>query len=430
MWRAVKPIVEFLGGELHGRPNLRQIYAPIVSEEAAPGLNGEKFVAGKTYFSVRLVELRLATAGRYLLEFLPMCTCVLTFQNAGEKRTIPFIAGADRIRGLLGPDAPADAAKRIALANLAVAENVPVPGGDVTMYLSLCRFSDSRLVRGLLDLAAKTASAVGAPLVGPMEKAATDFVGGLMSIFSIDGVETRFGRLDGKAIVNSGYRLLAGSADPSFEVQELRVQDGQLFRRVAGNDVSIDDVDYIVVAFEHRTTLIDDTFSIVENLPFHAHWRAAMDKVVRAAGANDAAEAEMTELRAAVLQSPQLTETDRLPLLQLYDVKLEQLQEQFKPKKQKKSGGIGLEAALARRVSVERDRSSETAPLLGIASAAITDVLTGANNIFAGQQPDGTNMAATFGELMRRQKAQIEEASPELLAATARAYVAAAASRM
>src|ERR1700676_2607771 len=110
MWRAIEPIIEVLGTGFRGRPNLRQVYAPLVTDKAESGLAGENFDPGKSYFSVRLVELRLATAGRYLTEFLPMCTCVLSFQQAGNKRTIPFIAGVDMIRGLVGPNAPADAA--------------------------------------------------------------------------------------------------------------------------------------------------------------------------------------------------------------------------------------------------------------------------------------------------------------------------------
>jgi hypothetical protein len=430
MWSVLNPIVEFLGGEFHGRLNLRQIYTPIASDNPEPGLAGDKFVAGKTYFSVRLIELRLATAGRYLTEFLPMCTCVLSFQQAGgEKRTIPFIAGADMIRGLVGPNAPADAAKRIAFANLAAATNVPVPGGDVTMYLSLCRFKDSSLVRGLLDLATKTATAVGGPVAGPMAKAANDFVGGLMNIFSMDGVETRFGRLDGKAIGTSGYRLLAGSADPSLNPQELHVQDGQLMRRVGEKDVPIDDVDYLVIAFEHRSTLIDDTFSLVEALPFHAHWRAVMDKIVRARGAPDAADAEMIELRAAVLMSPELTETDRLPLLQLYDVKREQMEAQFNPNKEKKSSGAGLQAVLERRVQIETKSGGIAASLLGTATKAMTNVLTGKDDVKVGEKPNGKNMASTFKEILKGQSKQIAAASREDLAETARAYVAAAARR-
>jgi hypothetical protein len=427
MWRAVQPIFDALSAEFHGRPNLRQIYAPIVSDHPEPGLAGDSFVAGKSYFTARLIELRLATAGRYLTEFLPMCTCVLSFQQAAGKRTIPFIAGVDMIRGLVGPNAPPDAAKRIAFANLAVAENVPMPGSDVTMYLSLCRFKDSGLVRGLLDLAAKTATAVGGPVAGPMAKAATDFAGGLMNIFAMDGVETRFGRLDGKAIGTSGYRLLAGSADPSLNPEELRVQDGQLMRRTGGRDVPIDDVDYLVLAFEYRSTLIDDTFSLVERLPFHAHWLSVMDKIVKAKGAPDAADAEMIELSAAVLQSPELTETDRLPLLQLYDVKRAQLEARFKPN-EKKSGRTGLVSALRSRADIESN--SDAASLLGTASAAIADVLLAEEDgVKAGEKPDGKNMAATFNEILKGQSKELDAASPEQIAATARAYVAAAARR-
>jgi len=307
MWRAIQPIVELLGAEFHGRPSLRQVYAPIASDKPEPGLSGERFAPGKTYFSVRLVELRLATAGRYLTEFLPMCACVLSFQQAGGRRTIPFVAGVDMIRGLVGPDAPPDAAKRIAFSNLAVAENVPTPGHDVTMYLSLCRFNDSSLLRGFLELAVKAATAVGEPVAGAVTKGASDFAGGLMNIFKMDGVETRFGRLDGKAVVSSGYRLLAGSSDAALDPQELVLQDGQLIRRTAGRDATIDDVDYLVVAFEHRSTLVDDTFSLIEAMPFHAHWIDASDKVVRSKGDIEAADAEMIELRAAVLHSIQLT---------------------------------------------------------------------------------------------------------------------------
>jgi hypothetical protein len=430
MWRAIEPIVEVLGAQFRGRPNLRQVYAPIRADEpeSQAGLAGENFVPGKSYFSVRLVELRLATAGRYLTEFVPMCTCVLSFQQRTEKRTIPFIAGVDMIRGLVGAKAPPDAAKRIAFANLPVATNVPTPGGDVTMYLSLCRFNDSSLVRGLLDLAAKTATAVAGPAAGPLVKTATDFAGGLMNIFSADGVETRFGRLDGKAIVTSGYRLLAGSADPSLDPEDLRIQDGQLLRRTAGRDAPIDDVDYLVVAFEHRSTLKDDTFSLVEALPFHAHWLAAIDKIVRSGGASDAADADMMELRSAVLLSPTLSEADRLPLLQVYDAKREQFEAQFKPKQ--KAGGVdNLLNALERRVETDRNAGGDLAPLLGAASAAISEV-TAAPRLFApDHKPDGKELAEMFDAMMKGQREHIATATPEQLAETARAYAVAAARR-
>jgi hypothetical protein len=429
MWSAIKPIFETLGAEFRGRPNLRQVYAPIIADDPKPGVNGEIFEPGKSYFSVRLVELRLATAGRYLTEFLPMCTCVLSFQQAGDKRTIPFIAGVEMIRNLVGANAPADVAKRIALANLAVANNVPVPGGDVTMYLSFCRFKDSSLVRGLLELAAKTATAVAGTVAGPMVKTATDFAGGLMNVFSADGVETRFGRLDGQAVGRSGYRLLAGSADASLEPKDLRIQDGQLLRRTDGKNTSIDDVDYLVLAFEYRSTLKDENFSLVEALPFHAHWNAAADKIARSGGAPEAADADMMELRSAVLLSPQLTEADRLPLLLVYDAKREQLEAQFKSKQKKAGDAVPLLDALHRRVEIERDAGGDLAPLLGAASAAISEVIAAPRPFATDKSPDGKEMAATFEEILQGQRGHIATATPEQLAATARAYAVAAARR-
>jgi hypothetical protein len=59
-----------------------------------------------------------------------MCACVLSLSQGGDPRTIPFIVGVDMIRGLVGPkDTPSDVGKRIEPANLAVASNLPVPGG-------------------------------------------------------------------------------------------------------------------------------------------------------------------------------------------------------------------------------------------------------------------------------------------------------------
>ena len=49
MWRAIQPIVDVLSAEFHGRPNLRQIYAPIVSDSSEPGLAGVPLrCAGRT----------------------------------------------------------------------------------------------------------------------------------------------------------------------------------------------------------------------------------------------------------------------------------------------------------------------------------------------------------------------------------------------
>jgi hypothetical protein len=145
---------------------------------------------------------------------------------------------------------------------------------------------------------------------------------------------------------------------------------------------------------------------------------------VREKGAADAADQEMTELRSAVLLSPALTEIDRLPLLQLYDVKREQLQTQFAPKR-KAGETANLLTSLSQRVATERRLGSDVAPLLDAARSAVSEALAGSRQFSADTESSGREMATTFGSLLESQRARLSEATVKQLAATARAYVTA-----
>ena len=74
---------------------------------------------------------------------------------------MPFVAGPDLIRKRLG-DASKDVGKRIEFQDMGVVANVPVPGDDVEVYVALCRFTDNRVVSGLLNVVTQTAQSVGA----------------------------------------------------------------------------------------------------------------------------------------------------------------------------------------------------------------------------------------------------------------------------
>jgi hypothetical protein len=210
-----------------------------------------------------------------------------------------------------------------------------------------------------------------------------------------------------------------------LEEDDLLVSDGQLLRRGPQGDTSIDDVDYLVVSFEYRRTLVDETLSLVEALPFHVNWRAASVAIARGKGDPGAAESEMTELRSAVLLSPDLTEADRLPLLQLYDVKREQWESQFRPKS-KGPGESGLLGALGRRVAAEKMLGSDIARLLSAAGAVVAEIGSAPREVPPEAEPDSTEMAQTFATIVEGQRQQIVNATPEELAAAARAYAAAA----
>jgi hypothetical protein len=149
------------------------------------------------------------------------------------------------------------------------------------------------------------------------------------------------------------------------------MRDSQLINVENGKAHTIDDADYLVVGFEHRETLVDEAFAHVEGLGFHAQWKKAAQAIVHARGASDAANDAMAELQAALLLSPDVTEADRLPLMQMYDVKRMQLESRFKP-----SGKSGVEnqllIAVSQRAQSEKSANSDIWPLLqGVEEAMV-----------------------------------------------------------
>jgi hypothetical protein len=426
-WRLLDPVVEAVKGELFGRPNLRQLYTRIAPGDApTPGLAGELFVPGKSYFTIRLVELRLAVAGRYLRDYLPMCTCFVTHRYGETRRTVPFVAGPDLIRKRLG-DASKDVGKRIEFQDMGVVANVPVPGDDVEVYVALCRFTDNRVVSGLLNVVTQTAQSVGGAAAGAAAKAATGIADGLMKVMQVEGVETRFGRVIGDAMKSSGYWLLAGSESPSLKRDALEMRDSQLINVENGKAHTIDDADYLVVGFEHRETLVDEAFAHVEGLGFHAQWKKAAQAIVHARGASDAANDAMAELQAALLLSPDVTEADRLPLMQMYDVKRMQLESRFKP-----SGKSGVEnqllIAVSQRAQSEKSANSDIWPLLqGVEEAMVEQA--GISFPDDGELPSSHDLASTFKRIREKQLDAISKSDIGTIAAATRAYAGSSSAR-
>src|SRR5260370_25042107 len=56
-------------------------------------VKGDAFEPERTYFSVRLVEMRLSEADRYGLQLLPMCCCFLRYNYGGAQRNLPYVVG-------------------------------------------------------------------------------------------------------------------------------------------------------------------------------------------------------------------------------------------------------------------------------------------------------------------------------------------------
>jgi len=135
----------------------------------------------------------------------------------------------------------------------------------------------------------------------------------------------------------------------------------------------------------------------------------------------------MTELRSAVLRSPDLTEADRLALLQLYDLMREKYEVSLRP--QKKGARIGLVGALDHAATNRGDRAGGAARLLAAAKTTIAGVVAAPPKFRVDQPPVGTDLIAMFDTIVAGQRAAINTASLDDLTAASRAYVGSAARR-
>ncbi len=345
----------------------------------AARLRGDRFAAEESYFSVRIAEMRMADAGTYLTTWLPMCTCFLRYRYGGEQREVPFILSYDKIRLPLKDSNAADGAASIAVLNTYVVKDVPLKAGGVTMFAALCRVSDSSFARGMLDLVGDAAESIGGASAGLVAKTGIDMVKRLGSLLGSDGVTTRFGIYDGDALVESGYRVLAGAG---AGVDEFEVKDGKL-QRSGADGGSVDDIDYLVLALEYRQSLLDEGRAALASLPFHATWTATRKKLV--AGEAASADYDFRQLKTEIVGSPDLTEGDRFGVLGAYVAEMEAWRQMQAGQPVLKAGGTTMSGLLFDGAAAQADKTQ--ASLLKLASRHL-DVLDGANRVAAAPLSD------------------------------------------
>ena len=303
------------------RPNARNFAGKVTLGETALGgadaaVRGDRFRPERSYFSVRVAEMRLAEAGRYFTDFVPMCSCFLRYTYGRSQRTLPFVLGSETISAGLGQAADPRAARNIQFQDVYVVRNVPVKADNLTMYTALCRFKDTGFARNLLDLVADTAGIAAGPVIGATVRTGVDLTKRLATLLGTDGVETRFGMLNGNALDESGYRLFAGAASADLGGAEITIKDGRLVRQQGGVDATVDDADYLVLALEYLPTLVDEDFAQVSILPFHATFDEARSKLLGSDRAG--ADATLRRLLIDLATSPDVSEADRLALIASY----------------------------------------------------------------------------------------------------------------
>jgi hypothetical protein len=294
---------------------------------------GTRFIPEHSYFSIRIVEMRLAEWSNYVASFLPMCSCFVRYPYGDTKREVPFIVGYDMIRNELGKDAPKSGGQRVEFNNIYIVENAPVKAGAVEMYVALCRIADSSFTRGMLDLLADAVGMVGGPAAGIIARTGTGLTNRLMTILGADGVDTRFGMFNGSALTKSGYRVFAGANSNKLKVDELQMKRGQLFHQPSGAiaPTTIDDIDYLVVGFEYQKSLVNENFEATSHPAFSEGWQKILQKL----GDHDklGAENALNQLFLKIAASPDLVAADRLAVVMAYSDLFKDWKRELMPEK-------------------------------------------------------------------------------------------------
>lgn len=326
---ALKGIAEWISGTWDGfqtRPRLRQIYTRV----AAPDEPAAKsFIPERSYVTIRIRELRLAEAGALLNDYLPMCTCFLREGLGDAARTMPFVIGAEMIRSGLGANAPRDAGRNLAIHDMELVRRLPVRGQGLTLYSSLCRFKDDSVARGLLGFAAEAAKAVGGEGVAAPVRMAGDLTGKLQTLLGSGGVETRFARLDGDPLRQSGHYLLAASSEGINGA--LSVRDGIVYQGDGAGAKPLENVDYLLLEFAHLETLASEDLAFVSHLPFHNRYEQIEQEIIKAQGQRSpVADDLMIKLHQEIYASPALVARDRFELSKIYLAARQKLESSFK----------------------------------------------------------------------------------------------------
>ena len=174
-------------GDTTSRQTVRNFWGVLIPDASSndpmlENLKGDQFVPEKSYFSIRIAEMYLAEAGRYFVDFLPMCACFLKYTYGSGTREVPFVLSLDRIKAALGTNADKMQARNVLFNDVYVVRNVPMKADNLTMYSALCRFKDAGFTQGLLSLVSDTSAVLAGPIAGPMIKTGVDFASRLATL--------------------------------------------------------------------------------------------------------------------------------------------------------------------------------------------------------------------------------------------------------
>jgi len=307
------------------RPSPQQPFSGPVDAEAEDGLAmGREFIPEASYFSVRLVEMRLAEGGKYFVEFLPLGVCVAEYTYGAQRRRVPLVLSNETVKQMLG-DAGGTVG-HVRFTNMPIVRRVPMKQDNLALFVGLFRMPYTDIARSVLQLAADVSEELGGAAFGAGTRVATKLYDRVADIFTLSTVQPRVAFLDGMALTKSGYWLVSGPLPPTVDAKDFVVENGRLRLRGDRKAPLPATLDYCLLAIEHSASLFppsDAKFTSgmlgsLAALPFHERWHNVSSLLAQHKA--DEAEEALLALRAEVIASPDLTEEDRLIAVSGYDV--------------------------------------------------------------------------------------------------------------
>jgi hypothetical protein len=331
-WVKIKDAVE----RFISRPSAEPPFVGQVSATPEDGLAlGQAFVPEASYFSVQLVDIRLAEGGKYFTEFLPLGVCVAEYSYGAERRRVPLVLSNETVKQMLG-DAGGQPGQ-VQFANVPVIRRAPVKQDNLALFVGLFRMPYDDVARSLLQLAADVSSELGGAAIGAGTRVAAKLYDSVADIFKLRTVQPRFAFLNGMALTSSQYLLVSGSLPKGLRAADLIVKDSRL-RLQRNLNEPLPSFDYCLLAIQHTDSLFassdakDPTAMLrtLAGLPFHQRW-GIVRSMLAGQKLKEAQEA-LLSLKAEVVSSPDLTEEDRLVAVGGYDVAYTQYEAVLMPK--------------------------------------------------------------------------------------------------
>jgi hypothetical protein len=397
-WTTIKDAVDRFISQPSAEPPFTGPVSAVSGDSLAVG---RAFVPEASYFSINLVDMRLAEGGKYFVSFLPMGVCVAEYTYGAERRRVPLVLSNEAVKQMLGNAGGQPG--QVQFANMPVVRRTPFKQDNLTLFVGLFRMPYDDVARSVLQLAADVSSELGGAAIGAGAKVAAKLYDSVADIFKLKTVQPRFAFLNGMALTNSQYLLVSGSLPNGLQVSDLVVKDSRL-RLQRDVNARLPAFDYCLLSIEQTDSLFASSdltsatgmLRTLAGLPFHQRWGVVRSMLAQRK-VKEADEA-LLNLKAEVISSPDLTEEDRLVAVGGYDVAYTHYEQVLVPK---------TEAA----APATRGSRSGT-PVVGLKSEA-------AARKRDGDQPTATALDAIALRLMTKgggSNASLVKESDELLA--------------